>query len=143
MYKFLLFTLLFLSSCKSPERREDDDAPVQAPTTKVDASQFSVSLEVEDYVKGNISGVLFKPTLDPKATYLIYDACTVEKNKCTSGMLIGLSEDVIYDIPVGELNISYQACVQASRAISQPCSEKKTIRFTHKVKNSAPLHLAP
>lgn len=146
MRTILLISFILISSCQITHEKKikanSKDDP-QIPLVKIDASKLSVSLEAEDYENANLAGVLLKPVLDVHASHIAYEICLVDTNQCTNGIIIGLSDDVIYDAPNGDLKITYQACVQENRAISEPCGEKKSILFTHKVKNSAPLHLAP
>ncbi len=146
---FRLFIVMSLLGCqhKAQQNHQTPSSGPQDPKGSpgdLELTKLQVSLKLEEYQKGNISGVLFKPTLDPKARYLSYRICSVEKsNLCVDGKLDGLLPDLVYDVPNGKVNVQYSACVFPEEAKSASfCGPNKVLVFDHQGENSPPLQLA-
>jgi hypothetical protein len=145
MHFIFLFSLILVVSCQTNRKRNisskiEPDEQVE----KVDSSSLSVSLQVGDYQSKKFSGIFLKPKLDPNASFIAYEICSLRDPtiKCLEGKIDGLSQSEIFNAPNGKIKINYQACLIKERALKEPCGEKKSLLFDHMLENVAPPYLA-
>ncbi|MBI2602176.1 MAG: hypothetical protein HYW48_03895 [Deltaproteobacteria bacterium] len=125
-----LFFLIVLSlSCQTARERQEKQAKEKVQQTKeklvklegapkVDPADLKVGLTVEPYTKEKVKGALLVPSLDPRANYLFYSACSLstEGRPCVEGSITGLTPESKFDFPEGRVKVTYKACVIPERS---------------------------
>ena len=136
--------MILVSACQmtTDSMRTVKRTPVKrlSESDRIDASSLTVALEIKNYIKQSfepVFGVILIPTLDPRADYISYRACVKgDEINCARGELDGLVKEPKFNFPLGDLLVSYRACILKTRARNEECGPEKQEEFINEGRNS-------